>query len=312
MRFVLRRLLPFALTLGLSGPLAADPPAAPATTAPAAPSLGGPRITLTSPGEEPRQELRYRLGDIQPATATVEMAMRMGAVMGMPAQVLPKIRMVMSFVDPVASESGTLALGFRLDRMEVLPVEGIAPGVVEAMRGILGQMGTFTGSMTIGDRGDLRAFDMDLSGLDPVARQQVEGMRSSFDQMTIPFPAEEVGVGATWTVHQQIEQQGFRLDQVATYTLTALTEDEATLGVAIEQRALDQAISTPDLPAAAGVRGSMTGSGSGQMTIHFARMVPTSSISTQVEMRMTMGDPAAGGQALPPMQMEADVTIAPE
>ena len=273
--------------------------------------MSAPTVTVTSPGAEPRRELRYDLAAIQPSGIEMDMAMRMGAMMGMPAQTLPTNRIRMSFPSPEVTERGTLRQPFRMDGIEVLETEGVAPGVAEAMRSAMGQMGTFEGVMEFGPRGDLRAYDMNLDDLAPAARAQIEGMRSSFDQMTVPLPEEAVGVGATWTVQQEVYSQGFRIDQTAAYKLVEMGEEQFRLDVEITQTGPDQAISTPELPAAAGVRGRLSGTASGTMQVRFDSIVPVATVRSTVQMQMSMGE-GDQAQQLPEIEMGVDMEIRPQ
>jgi hypothetical protein len=271
---------------------------------------GGPVVVLTSPGEEPQEPLRYRLNEVTAEAIQMDLNMRMGAMLGMPAQTLPTNRMHMTFGAPTLLGDDALRVTFSLDRVEVLETEGVQPEILDAMRVVMAQMGSFDGMMEIGVRGDLRAFDIRLEDLAPAARAQIEGMRSSFDQMTVPLPAEAVGVGATWTVRQEVQSQGFRIDQTASYRLVERDDTAFTLAVEIRQAGADQAIVTPEVPAAAGVRGQLEGTGQGTMRIRFDSLIPHATLTSNVRMRMSAGS-GADAQALPLIEMDIDMVLGP-
>nr|WP_245813806.1 hypothetical protein [Rhodococcus marinonascens] len=68
-----------------------------------------------------------------------------------------------------------------------------------------------------------------------IARSAVEQAFYQAVYRTIPFPTEPVGVGAQWTIHQQV-MSGIALDQTAVATLTARDGDLLTVDYTIDQQ----------------------------------------------------------------------------
>ncbi|TXG92757.1 hypothetical protein DW322_15690 [Rhodococcus rhodnii] len=67
-----------------------------------------------------------------------------------------------------------------------------------------------------------------------IARSAIEQAFYTAVYRMIAFPAEPIGVGAQWTIHQNV-QSGIALDQTTTATLTALDGDVATVEFSVDQ-----------------------------------------------------------------------------
>lgn len=271
---------------------------------------GAPTVVLTSPGAEPRSPLRYNLAAVSATAFRTDMSMRINNPMLGAEQVLPTMRMNMSMTAPTAL-GDTVQTGFALNSIEVLETPGSPPEMLPLMRAALAEVGAFSGSMTLDARGALRDSSLNLDGLAPAARQQVESMATSMEQMTVPLPEEAVGVGATWNVAQTISQNGLTVMQNTTFTLVERTAQGARMNVAVTQTAAPQQLQDPSLPPGATVTAGLQSTGTGTMALRFDSLVPTSSLRLDMamEMQMAMG---AGATPIPMnMTMRMDVEIAP-
>ena len=104
------------------------------------------------------------------------------------------------------------------------------------------------------------------------ARAAIERSLNAAVYRSVDFPDAEVGVGAVWTVDQQV-LSGITLNQRTTVTLRALDGDRATLDVAITQTPES---TTWDLPDGAGTLNiaTYTFTGSGTLEIDLTRPLP--------------------------------------
>jgi hypothetical protein len=119
---------------------------------------------------------------------------------------------------------------------------------------------------------------------------------SGIDRMSAPLPEEPLGVGAKWEVAQAVETGGMRLDQKATYEITAMDATSATMALTLDQRAENQTLTPPGMPPGAGATlVSMAGTGTGRLTIADNTVTPLSDMTIKSEMTMDVG---AEGQTM--------------
>lgn len=137
-------------------------------------------------------------------------------------------------LDATARDGGVdLVLG-RIDTPdeelaeELAPAEGSAVGLTVAPDGAV----TAVQFTPAGDAGD-------------EARSAIEQAFYQAVYHTVVFPDAEIGVGAVWTVRQQITG-GVTLDQVTTATLTALDGNRATVALDITQTPRANVWNLPD------------------------------------------------------------------
>jgi hypothetical protein len=281
-----------------------------------APSFGQPIVVVNEYGEAPREELRYRYtaGEEQQATMTMEMSMSMGdsAPQGMVMPAMPAIRI------PVSIRT-TEVLGDGSARFEAIMG---APTLVEdsganPLRQMLGPaMSMIDGAATyawVDARGHTLDAQFEMPGTaDPMLAQMMSSVAGSFQgqmqQMSAPFPAEALGVGARWRVTTAVQLMGVATSMNADYTLLARNSDIVELEVSMTQTVDPNASSVPgmeawDLAALA----NLSNQASGSMTVDLGNAIAHSEITT--EQSMAMG--AAGGAGTTPM-MSMRMTISPQ
>ncbi|MEM9493127.1 MAG: DUF6263 family protein, partial [Myxococcota bacterium] len=113
--------------------------------------------------------------------------------------------------------------------------------------------------------------------LDPQIKQMMGSAEQNMKQMSSPLPAEAVGVGAKWELHQQMKQNGIELKQVTTFELIELNGDKGKLKASVRQKADPQSVSMPN-----GVNAdlvSLNSSGEGIVNFDLSKLVPNSSIA---------------------------------
>ncbi|RMB78643.1 hypothetical protein AYK61_02160 [Rhodococcus sp. SBT000017] len=104
------------------------------------------------------------------------------------------------------------------------------------------------------------------------ARAAIERSLNAAVYRSVDFPDAEVGVGAVWTVDQQV-LSGITLNQRTTVTLRALDGDRATLDVAITQTPESTTWNLPDGAGTLNIA-TYTFTGSGTLEMDLARPLP--------------------------------------
>lgn len=287
---MIRNRAPFPLALALLFALGAcggtdQTPAVERTTADAAkvdagtPDLGGPEVELTDPGSEPRESIRIAMqaGDTQSASITLRMSMRM-TVDGKSYADTEVPPMVMGMrLEVTDVEDGVIRADFGYD--DVL-VRGSGPDA-EAVEEALRPLADMTGTMEVTDNGRLIDASLDIpDDLDPNVRNMVGSIESQLQNLTTPFPEEEVGVGATWTVTAQSAVGGINARIVTRYELVERTADGLVLSMRMDQSAPEQDADIPGLPAGSTVHvDRMETTGTGRLVYEPGMLIPSSSRS---------------------------------
>lgn len=251
--------------------------------------------------------LRYRLSEVAAQRTQMDMDMTIGVGFGGQTfdQTMPTMRTTMSIHEPTLNQDGHLRVGFTVDEMSVVPGTGAAdPMVVAQLEAALAEVGVFSGTLTMDDRGNIVSSDYDLSGVGQAVRQQMESTMQTVQQSVIPFPEEPVGVGARWSVDMDVSMQGMALRQTATYEVVEITADAVRINSTISQSADAQALQLPELPPGATAELlSYSGSGTGGMAIRFDRAMPDGTFAIQNATRIRSGDAASG------MSMDMDMNL---
>ncbi len=258
------------------------------------PSAGAtPVFKLVSAGAEPRRELRYRLAAGSTHLMALTMRMSVGVEVegrAMPPSRVPAMRMLFE-CKVIEADDQQARFDFAMPSTpELFDTEGIAPTMIEAMRKNLAQLATLRGHVAMTNRGVVRDSHIEIGPtLEPGATQMLQSMQQSMEQTAVPLPPDPVGVGAQWRMLQRVGVSGTTVYQVATFTLTAIEGQVATMSVALEQLAPRQKMALPEKAAGASAElASMEGHGEGRMTVDLRSPVPRSSATVESAMAMNV------------------------
>jgi hypothetical protein len=138
-------------------------------------------------------------------------------------------------------------------------------------------------------------------------KQIIDGLKSSMDQLSAPFPVEPIGPGAKWDVLATVEANGMKVLSAITYTLASVDGERGRLELTMKQTAPDQVVKMPGMPSGAKARlikMETTGSGAGDFDLgNPLALKLKSSAKSQMEMEVeAMGDKQE-------MSMDMDMTI---
>jgi hypothetical protein len=264
------------------------------------PATGEPSfVKVTEPGAEPRTALRYNISDGY--TSHMAMTMLMGMTMNIDGMPLPKIEMPaikMGADMAVTAVSPTKDITYRIafTSMDLESTPGVDPNLIAALKPLGEDIKAIQGTATVSERGINKEVNFDLSKLtNPQLKQMMSSLSSSMENLSMPLPEEPVGVGARWEVRQSVAVNGMQTFQRVELEMTAFDGKTATLTAKITQTAPAQAIKSPDMPPGAeAYLKSLSGSGSGTMTLHFDELIPSSSVNMQTATAMEV---KFGGQS---------------
>jgi hypothetical protein len=286
------------------GPAAsASSSAAPDATS--APPPADPTVTLTNAGRDPKATLRIHVarGVTQKTVMTMKMAMGNDAT----PTPLPAMKMALSLTVTDVSPDGLIRYDYKITKFDMSggsPATGAKLG--EALRGIE----NLSGHVALTDRGFVRESNVDVgAGAGAQLQQIVDGMKESMKGAMAPYPAEAVGIGATWDVAEVVTSKGIAIQQVAHYELVSRTGDRGKLKISVTQSANPQ-----PLPMPGGSRGvsammtSLTTNGTGANDFDLTKIAPLSA-SNHMSTAMAL-DMMVNGQAMHSnMNVDLDVKV---
>jgi len=293
--------------LSQNAPAGADPQAATKSA-----TSGSVQVKLLEPGAEPRKVLRLHpnAGDKQTMTMTMKMAMEMKmGEMQNPAMKLPAMIMNMEITVKSVSPEGDIAYELVLSDASVADEPDVMPQVAQAMKTSLEGVKGLTSTGIMSNRGITKTNEIKVpAGADPQTRQAMDQVKETMTKVSAPFPEEAVGPGAKWEAKMPIKSQGMTIDQTAIYELVSLEEDHITARITIAQRAANQKMQNPAMPALKLDLTKMVGNGGGDLTFDLAKIVPPqATLQSHSELSMNMNN--AGQKQTMDRKLDLNVRI---
>ena len=183
--------------------------------------------TVVQAGAEPRQPIRLALKKGTTAQATLSMEMAVSTeMMGMKTET--KVPRVDARIDVSVPVVGATASDVAFSYRDITIAEGDAMGNMIAAPFKAALDGS-RGTMKVSSRGELLDVTMDT-----MLKGGASGNSDGFDlsRWFVPFPEQAVGVGASWTVKEDVEgDQGLTIHTVTTYTLLSNEDGRVTVQV---------------------------------------------------------------------------------
>jgi hypothetical protein len=268
-------------------PAKADP--APVTPAP----IPEAKIVVENAGEGEKIALRYEYTAGVVTTAVMEMKMGMQMTMGamqQPMTNLPMMKMSMKLTNREVKTSGNLVYDFILDSVDVVPEADTPPAVVDSMRTALKDIMGMNGNAEVTGRGITTSADMRMpKNTNPQLAGMMDSMKQQMSQMSVPLPEEPVGQGASWTVTTQLTTGGMLVTNQYKYTLAKVEGKVIEMKVALLQTAEPQELKNPQLPPDVKLKlQEFKSSGNGTVKMDLTKMVPTSEITSETQMKMAV------------------------
>ncbi len=262
--------------------------------------IARPTVELTNPGAEPRRQLRYRLveGAEDVMNMQIDLAIETTADgVPLPVPETPPVVMQMRLAITELKGPKEARYRFALESVEVEDDPASTPGAGAHMRQALAGAAGMSGHAMVDDRG----FNWDAQinppeQLTPEIQHMMESASRGMDQVSAPLPEQPVGVGATWSLTQDIEQGGVKLTQVTHFELIELDDDTGTLRTRTTQEAPSQALALAGMPPGSAELAGFKSTGSGRIHFDLNRLVPRSTLAMRSEYEVRMqaeGEPSS-------------------
>jgi len=244
------------------------------TTALIDPAAGGeppptPEVEVTDVGTAPRRLLRLDMakGDEFTTSFTLRVGLEQEVEGETRTAPIPPIRYDLASSVTKVNDVGRVTYTFTVEELEAVDDGTVEPSVLDQVADELEPLAGLEGEVTVTARGGLVAADIEIpSDLDAAVRASLQQFSQQISSLTIPYPRDRVGVGATWTATTALEAGGIDSDLVYTYELREFDGNAYVVGVEYEQTAEPQDVDLPGVPDDAGVRlEEFDVSGSGEM-----------------------------------------------
>lgn len=276
-----------------------------------------PKLTVVSPGAEPRETLQYAFVAGESAKVNMGMKMRMQMSTGgrqLPAPEIPKLNMLLDLGVKSKTPKGDFELDGGILEVGVSPKGELEQQVAVKMQPQLDAMKGVRIHYFVSPTGKVRDVNVSVPGGEELGTQQTLGqMTHSFESMVAPLPTDAVGVGAKWEVVSRIASSGADLLQWATYELTSREGSMISMDLSVRQLAADSAIAAPGMPP--GMTASLQSfhsEGRGKSKLDLGSPAP---VGGQVAVQSTMkiavqgGAGAAQQPGMESMSVQSHVTV---
>ncbi len=269
-------------------------------------------VKLLEPGVEPRKMLRItpKPGDQQTLVMTIKtgLDMKVGDIPNQSVK-MPAMEVTMSTKVINVSTSGDITYELQFLDATVSEDQEVMPQISEAMKSSLEKTKGLSGKGTMSNRGISKSLDMKApEGADPQTSQAIEQMKQSFANLSAPFPAEAVGVGAKWQVKMPFQSQGMKIDQTAIYELASIEGERLTAKSTVSQTAANQKVQNPAMPALKFDLNKMEGHGTGETTFDLSKIFPPEGMAV-VHSEMTMGMNAPDQKQTMSMKLDLEMKM---
>ena len=254
-----------------SGPAPAAPPPSsgppPADTAVAVPAV---TVTVTNPGAEPRTALAFRPipESTQQVGLTANSTISQTVGTNPPSdQSTPEVTLPLT-----ARYSGSPGDATRTVELTV----GTSSSPDATLASALDKATGSTNALAVSPAGAVSKLTLrPPTALSDAGRSAVEQALRQAVQFAPVFPATPVGVGAVWSVSQQIDSIGLGLRQDTVFTLTALRESTVTLGLQVSQTPLTPTWTLPNDQGTLNID-TYQMRGEGTLTVDLTKPLPSS------------------------------------
>lgn len=276
-----------------------------------------PIIVVQDFGEAPREAIRYRFtpGATANATMTMGMQISMGGQQ-MPASAMPAVETPVTVRITEVRPDGSARYEYEVASPALAVGSGSDPALDQSLASSLSQAGGASGWYRMDARGNILEGSQTLAqdaALPAQAGQLLNDFQGQMQQLSAPFPAEAVGVGARWQATTTAVLMATPMTMTMDYTLLARDGDTVELGMTMVQAATAPAAPVAGIPAELqSALGAMRATGTGKLTVDLNSMVPKSEMTMSTSMSMAMpGRGQAPAQSMS-TTMQITVAIAPE
>lgn len=240
-----------------------------------------PTVELLAPGKAPLETIRLSpsTGTVQRSTMTVDFSIQQSGVSSASVKP-PPVRATVETTLQGTTSDGNLQVAFTYPSFDLLRGGDASASerrrIKQAFAGLTG----LSGQLTLTPQGVLVDSSLNVPpDLDPSVSSLVTQLGDQLRALSIPFPAEAVGVGGRWRATTELTLSGIQAHQVYEYTLRKRAGSKLVIGVAGTQTADRQTVDLPNVSSGAQleVRKFKT-TFRGENTVELSSLLPTSGL----------------------------------
>jgi hypothetical protein len=276
-------------------------------------SAGSARVTLLSAGATPRSPLRLAITQGASTSASMEFSQSIEQSFdGAPTNAidLPPTLFVLHATAGSVAANGDAQISYSYSDIEVVDDGSLGTAERAQLEAAYAPLASVTGTGRLTARNQV--FDSRLAGtegFDPAVAQAMSQVSDQVGSISVPFPAEAVGIGARWRGVSSARAGGIDVRQSYEYTLREREADRVVLDVEYTQTAPRQRAELPGVPQ--GTKVEITKfrvSGTGSTTIGLSDLMPIESQMHAAGVQ-TFSIRAQGEQGSMTQKLTVDVTV---
>jgi len=247
-------------------------------------AAGSDPVQVLSAGAAPQAPLRYAIprGTVTRSTMEIGMAELATTQEGEAVVIPPRLRFHIVAGPTFEGTGKTTRFDVRIVKAEAVAPQGTDPAVQLEMNRAVSVLNNVGGWVEIDDRGMIRRSNLNSAAKDPAvpARLLLMLINARTSLARVVFPAQPVGIGASWETRKKLSFYGFEVDQVDKYTLTQREGNQAQLEIEVVQTAPAQTITFEEQGIALSLE-SLSMSAQGQVTLNVNALESISSATGQ-------------------------------
>ncbi len=241
-----------------------------------------PTIRVLDPGMTPRIPLRYSVSPGQTEVLYVELVMLRAMEAGGQAQQggMPPVQLEVKMGPAQPTPQGFIRHPIQIIQIRLSEVaDKMDPAAREQIEKMLEPLLRVQGWSEMDVQGQIRRGEFrGLEDVPPRLNSMLSNIRTAL--LTVPFPAEPLGVRARWEVERKVQFSGVWVDQTVTYNLMEMDGKNLKLQISARQSAPPQAIGSGRLE---GYQASIIGSSA----VRLGFFTPFSEAESTSQMRIS-------------------------
>jgi hypothetical protein len=259
-----------------------------------------PTIRVLDTGSGAKSELVYSLtkGQSRKMAMVMDMAMTIGMMGQKQSVTIPQMTLVFEIATVDKNNKGEFQVDATVTSTEVKGGDAMATKLREEIAKMRGVKMTYW----VDPKGYIHDGKVDLPKDMPEQMKQMMGsMTQSLQSLSMPLPADAIGVGGKWQGVTRITSNGADILQSAVHTLKSRTAKTATLDVSLRQVAASDTIASNGISSKVK---QFDSSGDGQVELDLTTGMPN---SATMHLKMGMDIDAGGSSAHMDMTMTIGV-----
>ncbi|MFZ1864958.1 MAG: hypothetical protein WAU39_12095 [Polyangiales bacterium] len=267
------------------------------------PALGAaPVLKVLEQGSEPRQALRWKVGSGFTQKLSADVDSTADALVSIVVARSPQytVSYDLALHAKKVEKDGTVHVAFSVDEATPsAPTMDSNPKLAKRLKEALPAVRRVTGTYRMSPRG--RVTDLQVKvppNATPTCEEMIDSLRWALTHWVPLFPEVPIGKDAEWTIHQAVEQNGVRVNQLRGYRVVKIDGNRVELGMSTRQSATAQRFTSPGTAGPLDLA-KLEGQATGSMTWNLTELGPRTASFVMQVVRHATSVPAPGKESVP-------------